>query len=124
VKHRGVRSSQLKGVSWEKGRGKWQARCERRHLGYHATEEAAARAYDTYVKDGNSGPVLHRAATSSQFKGVSWEKRKRKWEARQGLTLVHFSAELERCLTHEKPLKNPLTPPEHWLHDPYAPPIP
>jgi hypothetical protein len=45
---------------------------------------------------------------------------------RQGLTLVHFSAQLEPCLTHTKHpthLKHPLTPPEHGLHNPYVHPL-
>jgi len=45
VKHRGVRS-QFKGVSWQKGSGTWRAECKRKKLGYHDTEEGAARAYN------------------------------------------------------------------------------
>jgi len=45
----------------------------------------------------------------------------------QGLTLVHFLAQLEPCLTQENTLhghpNNPLTPPEHGLHNPYAHPL-
>ena len=39
-------SSHFKGVSWHKGRGKWQVKCKGKSLGDHATEEAAARAYN------------------------------------------------------------------------------
>jgi hypothetical protein len=42
--------------------------------------------------------------------------------ASPGLTLVHFSAQLEPCLTHKNTLHT-LTPPEHGLHE-SAPPIP
>jgi len=45
VEHK-VRSSQFKGVSWHKRTGKWTARCKEKHIGLHATEEAAARAYN------------------------------------------------------------------------------
>jgi len=44
----------------------------------------------------------------------------------QGLTLIHFSAQLEPCLTHTKyPThpKYPLTPPSDGLHNPYAQPL-
>ena len=48
--------------------------------------------------------------------------------AGQGLTLVHFSAQLKPCLTHTKhPThpKHPLTLPQHGLHNPLrTPPIP
>ena len=43
----------------------------------------------------------------------------------QGLTLVHFSAQLEPCLTQADTLQtlNPLTPPLHGLHNPHAHPL-
>ena len=46
----------------------------RRTLGYHATEEAAAQAYDIYVKDGVVPAKLRARTSTSQFKGVSWDK--------------------------------------------------
>jgi len=64
-------TSQFKGVIWVTSRRKWKATCKKKHLGYHATEEAAARAYDSYVKDGVVS-ATRREGTSSQFKGVSW----------------------------------------------------
>jgi len=45
---------------------------------------------------------------------------------RQGLTLIHFSAQLKPCLIHTKhPThpKYPLIPPYHGLHIPYAHPL-
>jgi hypothetical protein len=50
------------------------------HLGYHAAEEEAARAYNKYLEDGID-PVKHHIAMTSQFTGVSWSKSKHKWEA-------------------------------------------
>jgi len=46
VKRRKRISSQSNGVSWDKGPGKWKATCERKTLGFHATEEGAARVYN------------------------------------------------------------------------------
>jgi hypothetical protein len=39
-------------VSWEKSRGKWTAKYKQQNLGYFATEEAAARAYNDFVEEG------------------------------------------------------------------------
>ena len=55
-----------------KGRRKWEARCRGKRLGYYATEEAAARAYNDYVKDGVD-PVTQRAG-ASRLKGVHYNK--------------------------------------------------
>jgi hypothetical protein len=43
----------------------------------------------------------------------------------QRLTLVHFTAQLEPCLSQENTLhtQHPLPPPEHGLHNPYAHPL-
>jgi len=68
-----------KGVSWNKCLGKWRVVCKGKHLGYHATEDAAALAYDGYVKDGVD-PVQRREGTASRFKGVTWDKIRRKWK--------------------------------------------
>jgi len=74
---RGWCSSQFKGVSWDKQKNKWRALCNATHLGYHTTEEAAARAYSKYLKDGTD-PIKHR---TSQFTGVFWNKNAHKWQA-------------------------------------------
>ena len=39
-------TSQFKGVCWVKTTGKWRAKCKETRLGHHASEEAAARAYN------------------------------------------------------------------------------
>jgi hypothetical protein len=47
--------SRYRGVSWHKERSQWLARLYQRggkyvHLGYHASEESAAKAYDAAVQ--------------------------------------------------------------------------
>ena len=88
VTHRDGTSSQFKGVTWNKSAGKWTAQCKGTHLGYHATEEAAARAHDEYVKDGVDPVTRGDPSSTSRFKGVHWDKRRGKWKAeckRKGL---------------------------------------
>ena len=80
VNRREGNCSQFKGVWHSKLRGKWTARCNGKHLGHHATEEAAARAHDKYVRDGLV-PVLLREGSTSLFKGVGWNKSRGKWMA-------------------------------------------
>jgi hypothetical protein len=74
-------ASQIKGVSWRQRENKWKAECKGRQLGYHATEEDAARACSKYLEDGID-PVKHREASTSQFTGVSWNKKDKKWKVR------------------------------------------
>jgi len=69
-------SSQFIGVSWIKNRNKWETRCKGTF-----TEEAAARAYNKYVKDGIDH-VGHRGTSTSQFTGVCWSKQTNKWAAK------------------------------------------
>ena len=79
-------SRYIKGVSWDKGKGRWRAVCKGRFLGCHATHEAAARAYNIEAERIELGdlnvippdedgivPVQRRASTS-QFEGFSWVK--------------------------------------------------
>jgi hypothetical protein len=78
VKHRGVSTSQFKGFSWDKKASKWKGTCNGTYLGLQATEVAAARVCNKYLKDG----VAPGPAGSSQFKGVTWDKNNNKWLAR------------------------------------------
>jgi hypothetical protein len=41
-----VYSSRFTGVCWDKGKKRWRSACRGKHLGCHATEEGAARAYN------------------------------------------------------------------------------
>jgi hypothetical protein len=73
-------TSEFKGVSWDKNSNRWRVMCNGIHLGYHATEEDAARAYRKYLEDGID-PVKRREAITSQFTGVCWDKNADKWRA-------------------------------------------
>ena len=72
-------SSQFKGVTWSEPYNNWKANSKGKHLGFHATEEQAARAVDDYVTQG----IVPKFNTgSSQFKGVTWSKSNNKWQAK------------------------------------------
>jgi len=80
------RHSLVVGVTWDPSRGKkkWAAKTQvegkQLYLGWHATEQAAARAIDDYFKDGVT-PAAMRGGGTSQFKGVSFHKGSRTWYA-------------------------------------------
>jgi hypothetical protein len=64
-------------------------------MGYHTTEESAARAYGKYLKDGID-PVAHREASTSQFAGVFSNTRDNRWgAASKGTSLGNHVTELE-----------------------------
>ena len=105
VRQRG-KTSQYRGVSWNKVSGKWKAHIDynscRHHLGYFKDETEAALAYDraardqygdsavtNFDKDGNLCALRSRTGASanappngrSQYRGVSWHKAAAKWHA-------------------------------------------
>ena len=93
VPTRPVGSSQFKGVNWVKSHNIWKARCNGTNLGYHATEEDAARAYSKYLKDGID-IVTHRDASTSKFTGVCWVKKDNRWRAKcKGKALGNHTTE-------------------------------
>jgi hypothetical protein len=91
-----ARKSQYRGVCWCKQSRKWQAQIQRdgkHHLGYFEVEEDAARAFDAAAleRDGHQallslpseGQQQHQPrALTSQYRGVCWDKQRRKWIAR------------------------------------------
>jgi len=112
-KQRAASSSQFKGVSWSKRDNTWKAECKRTHLGYHNTEEGAARAYNKYLEDGID-PVQHREAFTSQFTGVCWNASKNKWKAKcKGKDLGHHASEEAAACAYNKYLNDGIDPVQH-----------
>jgi hypothetical protein len=72
------------------------------HLGVYANEEDAARAVAAYVEHGT---VPAAKAKSSKFRGVSWIKASKRWEAQitdkgKYSHLGHFNTEEEAALAY------------------------
>lgn len=44
------KTSRFRGVSWDRHKGRWRAFVSRLHIGYFASEDAAAKAYDEAVR--------------------------------------------------------------------------
>ena len=95
-----TQTSELLGVTWKKSKQKWQAKLrvagKMVHLGYFDDEEAAGLAVDARLRalgrgseanfggtDANGRPVFVRQPTkrTSQYIGVSFDKRDCKWGA-------------------------------------------
>jgi len=96
VKLREASTSQFTGVSWKQRSNKWAAKCKGKYLGLHTTEEAAARAYNMYLKDGSVPEPAERGGWGcSVLKGVYWDNNSSKWMAKcKGIYLgLHTSEE-------------------------------
>ena len=103
------RTSQIKGVSWDKKRGKWKAGCKGAYLGHHATEEAAAQAYNRYIEDGVV--TVRIRDRTSQFKGVCWNKPCGKWQAQcKGKSLGYHATEEAAAQAYNKYVEDGVAP--------------
>jgi hypothetical protein len=102
-------------VSWDKMKKKWRAKCNGKRLGYHTTEEGAAHAYSTYLKDGVvPGPAVRAGWGVSQFKSVSWDKQHSRWRAKcKGKYLGFHTTEEAAAHACSKYLKDGIDPVEH-----------
>ena len=81
-------------MCWSKIANKWAAKCKSKHLGYHSTEDASARAYNKYLEDGID-PVKRRGAITTEFTGVCWDKTHSKWSAKcKGKHLSYYATEV------------------------------
>jgi hypothetical protein len=108
-------TSRFKGVSWYTIGNKWKAYCRGKHLGYHTTQEAAARACSKYLKDGVAPePAGPGPAGSSRFKGVSWYKRSNKWRAVcKGTDIGYYATEEDAARACSKYLEDGIDPVKH-----------
>jgi hypothetical protein len=90
--------SRFVGVCWNKRDKKWMVRAtdkgKKKHIGYYDDETAAARAFDAYVvankintdlnfpsAPGAAGHMTSKKGRTSSHRGVSWDKRRKKWRA-------------------------------------------
>jgi hypothetical protein len=106
-------SSRFQGVSWATSRLKWKSECMGNFLGYHTTEEAAARACSKYLEDGIV-PVKHRQANTSQFMGVRWNTREHKWKVQcKDIYLGHHTTEEAAARAYNKYLEDGIDPVKH-----------
>lgn len=124
-----VKSSQYKGVHWDKTKSKWvgyiHVHGKKHHLGYFAQEEDAARAYDRESlrcrgitknfpsseyesSDLSQEPEVRKVLEkSSRYIGVSWNKLRRKWAGRiivdgRSLHLGHYTQEEDAARAYDK----------------------
>ena len=85
--------SKCVGVSWHVGTKKWQVRVHKDgksvHLGYFASEKAAARQYDQEAAEPgyllnfpSRGQAQAIKGGSSRYDGVDWHQSSQLWEAR------------------------------------------
>lgn len=82
------RTSRYRGVSWDNQMKRWitkiQLKRKQYNLGYYETEEEAHQAYLSvlarYEEDGSVPPPKKHPKTS-QYKGVSWDRRRGRWIA-------------------------------------------
>ena len=104
-------TSQFEGVYWNNSTGRWAATLKRTHIGYHATEEAAAQADNNYVND--SG-IPAKQPPSSHFKGVCWANSYGKWRAQsQGKSLGHHATEKAAAQAYTNYLRDGVDPGKH-----------
>jgi hypothetical protein len=90
-------SSQYRGVSWDKSKSKWAAAISAQgrniSIGRFTSEETAARAYDAAARKYHGEEAFQnfpgemvevrkdpRSNKTSQYRGVSWNKNKKKWD--------------------------------------------
>jgi hypothetical protein len=104
--------SRFQGVYWDKHANKWQAKCKKKYRGLYTTEEAAARAYSKYLKDGVVPELVERRGRgSSHFQGVSWNKSKNKWKTDvKGTHIGHYATEEDAARAYSKYLEDGINP--------------
>lgn len=80
-------TSKYTGVTWAKVSNKWASRIKINgksiHLGYFNTELEAAKYYQNALKsiENNEEIIISKHIFSSNYKGVSWKDKSKKWTA-------------------------------------------
>ena len=120
----GSRTSSFIGVSWSKGSKKWQAQIKynlkQAHLGYYLEDDAAARAYDSFVvtrkidrrinfpnAKSAAGHTTTKVGKTSNYNGVCWDKWGRKWRAEiwhagKNKYLGNFAMEVDAARAYDR----------------------
>jgi hypothetical protein len=121
-------TSKFAGVSWYKRENKWRATMsingKQVHLGYHVKEEDAARAYMEYgtrndINAQKTPPklLLRVERFSSRVRGVTWNKRDRKWQAQLAGNLGYFRDEKDAPRRYNDEVRKLGGPADHRLND-------
>jgi hypothetical protein len=110
-------SSKYTGVLWSKATNKWRSEIringKKKHLGLFISEEEAHEAYQKALKiyhEGGDLSFMETKIPTSQYKGVSWDKRANKWvsyikiNGRQKY-LGNFTSEEAAAEAYQKALK-------------------
>ena len=108
-------ASQYVGVCWHKPNKKWTAKIvingKNKYLGIFKCELEASEAYQKALKDyeldGTIPKRVRPSGFSSQYKGVSWYRKNKKWVAQMRINgklkhLGYFTCELEASEAYQK----------------------
>jgi hypothetical protein len=104
--------SKYTGVSWDKTTNKWRSAIHQDgksiYLGAYSTEEEASDAYQDALRRINLGEKIQQYINpkkTSKYKGVNWDKDKRKWLVRfKSKHIGRFDDEHEAHLAYQKAL--------------------
>ena len=110
-------ASQYSGVTWHKATNKWRSQIrigdKRKQLGLFISEEEAHEAYQNALKiyhDGGDLSFMEIRIPTSQYKGVSWNKYRDKWQSQIKINgkkkyLGSFTSEEEAAEAYQNALK-------------------
>ena len=102
-------SSKYVGVHWNNEKKKWASKTKIKnkviHLGYFDKELEASKYYENALISINNGEqiICKPVNYSSKYKGISWHKTKRKWQATfEKKYLGCFNSEIEAYNAHQE----------------------
>jgi len=109
-------SSKYTGVTWSKDNSKWKSTINVNNknisLGYFTSEEEASEYYQNALKaiENNEEIVIKRQITTSNYKGVCWDKKLKKWRSEISINKERkyigcFKTEIEAHNAYQNKLK-------------------